>query len=111
VRGVTVELTELLVSLRASLGVVWFTLVGLTGCTLWTLAGTPVARRVIADRRAAWTRTAAALTVGFAFAWVVLNKRLEGPVLLPISAGHGITLSDLASVVAVAVAGRVLLWP
>lgn len=98
-------------SLRDAFGVVWFTLVGLIGCTLWMVAGTPVTRRVTAGRHVAAIRTVAGLTVAFALAWMVVNKNLEGPVLLPLSDQHGVTLSDVPSVVAVAVAGWRLLRP
>jgi hypothetical protein len=109
VNSVVGELVGLVISLRESFGVVWFTLVGLTGCTLWMFAGTSVTRRVVSGRHTAATRTVAGLTVAFAFVWIVVNKNLEGPVLLPVSDRHGVTLSDLASVVAVAVVGWRLL--
>ncbi|MDY7105899.1 MAG: hypothetical protein S0880_32335 [Actinomycetota bacterium] len=42
------------------------------------------------------TRTiAAALLVGCACLWLVANAPIEGPVLLPLSHNHGITVADL----------------
>jgi hypothetical protein len=52
---------------------------------------------------------AAALLLPASLAWVLFNGRLEGAVLAPLTAGHGITVSDLLGVVGVGVATVVLL--
>jgi hypothetical protein len=98
------ELGRLRGSLEASVPVFWFALGGLAGTTAWTLAG-----REVAGRRVPLPRLAAVLTIGFAVAWVLVDKRLEGPVLLAFTEQHGLTLSDLASVSAVLIAGWRLL--
>lgn len=41
------------------------------------------------SRRAAW------LTLGAAVVWPFLNGPMEGPVMLVVGHGHGLTLSDL----------------
>lgn len=51
-----------------------------------TVAG---CRAVAGSRAAAWTTLATALV------WPFVNRPMEGPVLLVIGQGHGVTLSDL----------------
>jgi hypothetical protein len=72
---------------------------GLLASTLWTLAGGGDRGRLVPPL----------LTVGFAILWVLVNKPVEGPTVLTLSRGHGVTVSDLVSVVAVAIAGRRML--
>ena len=59
-------------------------------------------------RRRGLQLTAAALLPPASLAWVLFNGTLEGPVLTPLTAGHGITVSDLLGVLGVAVAAVVL---
>ena len=40
--------------------------------------------------------------------WAAVNGPVEGPTLLVVSSGHGLTLGDLPSVVAVITAGWLL---
>jgi hypothetical protein len=40
--------------------------------------------------------------------WLLVNKPLEGPVLLVLTRGHGVTLSDLLAVAGVVLAGVLL---
>ena len=42
--------------------------------------------------------------VGLSGLWLIVNGSLEGPVLLPLSTGHGVTAADLLSLVGLAVA-------
>lgn len=86
--------------LEGSWPVYWAVLLGLVGATSWTAVGRRAGGRWMPP-----PRTAALLTIGLAVAWVLVDKRLEGPVLVVLSEEHGVTLSDLASVVAVLVAG------
>jgi hypothetical protein len=104
--GVLCEMGMLRGSLQAVMPLVWLTLVSLVGCTLWTLVGIQARRR-----RVPGTRSAALLTIGFAVLWVLVDKQLEGPVLVVLSDQHGVTASDLASVAAVLVAAWRLLRP
>jgi hypothetical protein len=104
--GVLGEMGMLRGNLQGMLPVVWVTLVGLVGCTLWTLVGLQAR-----GCRAPGTRSAALLTIGFAVLWVLVDKHLEGPVLVVLSDQHGVTASDLASVAAVLVAAWRLLRP
>ena len=94
------ELIVLRSGLQHSWGAVWLVLAGLTACTGWTLAGSLAGDRVVPG-----SRITAVLTIGFAVTWVLVDKRLEGPILLVFSDEHGLALSDLASVVGVLVAG------
>jgi hypothetical protein len=48
-------------------------------------------------------RVAALVLVPLSFAWVLFNGPLEGPVLFVLSWAHGVTLSDLISVVCLAI--------
>jgi uncharacterized membrane protein len=48
-------------------------------------------------------RWATAVLLLLAIAWLRIDKRFEGPVLVHLSEQHGIVLSDLVAVVAVAV--------
>jgi hypothetical protein len=41
--------------------------------------------------------------------WLPSNSTLEGPILVPLSRSHGVTLADLLSVVGAVVAGTVLI--
>src|SRR4051794_35981415 len=50
-------------------------------------------------------RTAAAILVLAAVVWLFVNGPVEGPILVVFSAQHGVTVADLASVLAVLVAG------
>jgi hypothetical protein len=104
VAGVVGELSLWRAQLEDSWPVFWFALLGLVGCTSWTVVG-----RRKAGRWAPAPRVAAVLTIGFAVAWVLVDKHLEGPVLFVVSDEHGVTVSDLASVVAVLIAGWRLL--
>jgi hypothetical protein len=52
---------------------------------------------------------AAVLLLPASLAWVLFNGTLEGAVLTGLTAGHGITVSDLLGVVGVAVGTVVLL--
>jgi hypothetical protein len=104
--GVLGEMVVLRGSLQAVMPVVWLTLVGLVGCTLWTLAGLPTRGRQVPG-----ARSVALLTIGFAVLWVLVDKHLEGPVLYALSDQHGVTASDLASVAAILVAVWRLLRP
>jgi hypothetical protein len=90
--------------LEDSWAVPWVVLLGLVICTGWASVG-----RAVVGRRVPAPRVAALLTVLFAVAWVLVDKRMEGPVLLSITDQHGITVSDLASVAAAVVAGWRLL--
>ncbi len=55
------------------------------------------------------TRLWPAVLIGLCLVWPLVNKPLEGPVLLVLARGHGITVSDLISP-AGAVFGAVLLY-
>lgn len=108
--GMVAELLGELSAVRAGLedarGLPWVVLFGLLACTTWTSLGVEaVGRRVPAPR------VGALLTMLFAVAWVLVDKRMEGPILLVIDDQHGITVSDLASVAAVLVAGWRLFPP
>jgi hypothetical protein len=46
-------------------------------------------RAVSGSRPAAWT------LLGTALLWPFVNRTIEGPVLLVVGAGHGLTVSDL----------------
>ena len=48
-------------------------------------------------------RWAAAVLLLLAIAWLRIDKRFEGPVLVRLSEQHGVVLSDLAAVAAVVV--------
>lgn len=50
-------------------------------------------------------RWAAAVLLLLAVAWLLVDNRFEGPVLVRLGGHHGIVLSDLAAVAALAVAG------
>lgn len=52
----------------------------------------------------AGSRWAAVLVIPVAVAWVVVNGRVEGPVLLRLNHEHGVTASDLLSLVALLLA-------
>jgi hypothetical protein len=104
--GVLGEMGVLRGSIQGVMVVVWVTLVGLVGCTLWTLVGLQARGRQVPG-----TRSAALLTIGFAVLWVLVDKHLEGHVLVVLSDQHGVTASDLASVAAVLVAGWRLFRP
>ncbi|MEP6563435.1 MAG: hypothetical protein ABJD68_20435 [Nakamurella sp.] len=43
----------------------------------------------------AGSRVGAWITLGAALVWPLVNRPMEGPVLLVIGQGHGVTLSDL----------------
>jgi hypothetical protein len=68
---------------------------------LLALAGT-----VLLCRRDTWLWPA--LLIVLCGLWLVVNKPLEGPVLVVISRGHGITLSDLLAPAGVAFAAALL---
>ena len=51
----------------------------------------------------------AGLLVAAALIWVLVDGPVEGPTLLVLGHGHGVTVADLASVVAVVFAAAVLL--
>ena len=53
-------------------------------------------------------RAAALLLLPASAAWVLFNGPIEGPILLTLSANHGLTVSDLLAVLGVLVAGAVL---
>jgi hypothetical protein len=104
--GVIGELSRVRADLQGSTVVFWFVLVGLATCsarTVWGLVVGPAGRRLWVDR------TGAVLAAAFGLAWVIVDRQWEGPVLFVVSPGHGVTVSDLASVVAVAAAGAALL--
>jgi hypothetical protein len=52
---------------------------------------------------------AAWLLLLFCAAWLPVNRPIEGPVILRLSPGHGITLADLLSIAGFGVAA-VVLW-
>ncbi|WP_305092773.1 hypothetical protein [Prescottella sp. R16] len=52
------------------------------------------------------SRTAAGCLVALAVTWVFVNGPLEGHILWTLTPEHGVTVSDLLSVAAVAVAVR-----
>jgi hypothetical protein len=54
-------------------------------------------------------RAAALLLLPASAAWVLFNGPIEGPILLTLSANHGVTVSDLLAVAGVLVAGVVLM--
>ena|SRR5918911_3990386 len=54
-------------------------------------------------------RIAAVLLLPASASWVLFNGPIEGPVLVPLSAQHGVTLSDLLAVAGVLVGLGVLL--
>ncbi len=54
-------------------------------------------------------RAMALLLLPASAAWVLFNGPIEGPVLVPLSAQHGVTLSDLLAVAGVLVGLGVLL--
>jgi hypothetical protein len=117
-RGVLGELSRARADLQGSAPVFWFVLIGLVICTAWTAwrlaAGLAAAGRrrsvpVAAGRRLWADRTVAVLAAGFGVAWVIVDGWMEGPVLFVVTRRHGVTVSDLACVVAVAVAGAGLL--
>ncbi len=54
-------------------------------------------------------RVAAVLLLPSSASWVLFNGPIEGPVLVPLSAQHGVTLSDLLAVAGVLVGLGVLL--
>jgi hypothetical protein len=90
VGGWVVAATSWREQLSGSVVVVVFVLVGLISTTLAALRG---------------HRGAALLSVPFALAWLLVNRVVEGPVLIPFTNRHGITLSDLLAVAALCVAG------
>jgi hypothetical protein len=47
--------------------------------------------------------------VAAAGVWVLVNGPVEGPVLLVLTPSHGITVADLPSMVALVIAGLLLL--
>jgi hypothetical protein len=53
-------------------------------------------------------RIAAAVLVVAAVVWLRVNGSVEGPVLVVLSPSHGVTVADLASVLAVLLAGWLL---
>lgn len=59
---------------------------------------------VCAVRAVGGGRFAALLLVPLSFAWVLFNGPLEGPTLFVLSQSHGVTVSDLISVVCLFVA-------
>jgi len=77
----------------------WCCAVGLVGCLVWWAGvrlvvgrsrGGPAGARLPGP---AWS----VLALFFAVGWVLVDQRVEGPTLLVITPGHGITLSDLVS--------------
>jgi hypothetical protein len=118
--GLLGELSRARADLQDSTAVFWFVLVGLATCTAWTAWGLAVgpaarARRwsvpVAAGRRPWVDRIVAVLAAALGLAWVIVDRQWEGPVLFVISPRHGVTVSDLACVVAVVAAGAALLMP
>jgi hypothetical protein len=47
--------------------------------------------------------------VGAAVIWILINGPVEGPVLLTLTASHGITVADLVSLGLIIIAGLILL--
>jgi hypothetical protein len=45
-----------------------------------------------------------------AVGWVLVNGPVEGPVLLVLAPSHGITVADLPAMVALVIAGVLLIW-
>ena len=47
------------------------------------------------SRAVSGSRPAARILLGLALLWPFVNRAIEGPVLLVVGAGHGVTVSDL----------------
>jgi hypothetical protein len=60
-------------------------------------------RAISGSRPAAWT------LLGMALLWPFVNRTIEGPVLLVVGAGHGLTVSDLLASLAALLAVGVLI--
>lgn len=60
------------------------------------VAGTGLAG--LAVRRPRWSIVAAAVAGAGTTAWLALNRPLEGPVLVSLAHGSGVTLADLLAV-------------
>lgn len=88
------ELSRLRAVLEGSQPVFWVVLGGLVAGVLWTLV----------RPRGGGRRAPALLTIGFALAWVLVDKRAEGPTLVMFSEEHGITAADLLSIGAIVIA-------
>jgi hypothetical protein len=56
-----------------------------------------------------WRRWLAVALVAAAVIWILINQPVEGPVLLTLSATHGITVADLLSIALLMIAGLLVL--
>jgi hypothetical protein len=56
-----------------------------------------------------WRRWLAVALVAAAVIWILINQPVEGPVLLTLSATHGITVADLLSIAFLMIAGLLVL--
>jgi hypothetical protein len=56
----------------------------------------------------AGSRVAAGITLGAALVWPVVDRPVEGPVLMVVGQGHGLTVSDLLAPAGVVVSVLVL---
>jgi hypothetical protein len=45
-----------------------------------------------------------------AVGWVLVDGPVEGPVLLVLTSSHGITVADLPAIVALVIAGVLVIW-
>ncbi len=68
-----------------------------------------MASRVFSEFSRRRRRWVAVGLVALAVVWVLVNGPVEGPVLLVLTQSHGVTLADLGSLAALAVAGA-LYW-
>lgn len=90
------DLSRVRAALEASQPLFWIVLGGLVLGVLW----------ILVRPRTGGRRVAALVTIGFALAWLLVDKRAEGPTLVMFSDEHGITAADLLSVGAILIAGR-----
>jgi hypothetical protein len=64
---------------------------------------------IFSDSSEARRRWLAAGLAATAVGWALVNGPVEGPVLLVLTSSHGITLADLPAVVALVIAGDLLI--
>ena len=86
--------------------------VGALRASLLMLAGLVLAGVVVSAAAAGrFGRPAAPALAFFSVAWLVVNKRVEGPVLWTLSPQHGLVAADLAGLAGLLLAGVTAFWP
>jgi hypothetical protein len=55
-----------------------------------------------------WGRPWAAPLAASSVVWLMINKRMEGPVLLPVTSQHGLVAADLAGLAGLTLAALIL---